>query len=72
MVALISFRKAGYQVVDQICDYYETLSQRPVVPAVQPGFLAESIADAAPEEPQEWDDIFRDFQNVILPGATHW
>lgn len=33
------FRKAGYAAIDQICDYYKTMEQRPVVSQVEPGYL---------------------------------
>lgn len=35
----IRFRKAGYQAIDRICDFYYSLQERPVVPPVQPGYL---------------------------------
>ncbi|PWN47434.1 PLP-dependent transferase [Violaceomyces palustris] len=66
------FRKAGYQAVDRICDYYYSLEKRPVLPPVQPGFLSKSIPDQAPEEGEEWVRIEDDYQNVIMPGITHW
>ncbi|GAA5945127.1 uncharacterized protein JCM15063_006528 [Sporobolomyces koalae] len=66
------FRKAGYAAVDRICDYFETLESRDVVPNVQPGDIASLIAPQAPEEGQPWDEIAQDFDRVILPGITHW
>jgi aromatic-L-amino-acid decarboxylase len=39
---------------------------------VEPGFLAKSIPDEAPEEGEEWSTISSDYQNIILPGITHW
>lgn len=37
------FRKAGYQAIDRICDYYYSLEKRPVVSQVQPGYLREAL-----------------------------
>lgn len=37
------FRKAGYEAVDRICDYYQSLAERPVVAQVEPGYLAKLI-----------------------------
>ena len=37
------FRKAGYQAIDRICDYYYSLEQRPVVSQVQPGYLRDAL-----------------------------
>ena len=38
-----SFRKAGYQAIDRICDYYATMQDRPVVSQVRPGYLLEVL-----------------------------
>lgn len=37
------FRQAGYQAIDRICDYYDSLHQRTVLPNVQPGYLRNHI-----------------------------
>lgn len=39
----LSFRTAGYQAVDAICRYYETIHERPVMAQVQPGFLRAAL-----------------------------
>ncbi|OBZ66739.1 Tyrosine decarboxylase 1 [Grifola frondosa] len=51
------FRKAGYQAIDRICDYYYSLQKLPVVAQVQPGYLAKVYhtrldALAAPQREQ--------------------
>lgn len=38
-----AFRKAGYAAIDQICEYYETLRERPVKAEVEPGYLIEAL-----------------------------
>jgi len=38
-----AFRKAGYQAIDRICDFYYSLQDRPVVPPVQPGYLLKQL-----------------------------
>jgi hypothetical protein len=37
------FRKAGYQAIDRICDYYYSLQDKPVVSSVKPGYLREAL-----------------------------
>lgn len=37
------FRKAGYQAIDRICDYYYSLQNLPVISKVEPGYLKEHI-----------------------------
>lgn len=92
-LCLDSFRKAGHEAIDAICDYYQTLSTRPVMAQVEPGFLSKVIPgkhadlvrreipsshthshplDEAPEHGEEWSQISKDYQDIILPGMTHW
>ncbi|KAI0768182.1 aromatic-L-amino-acid decarboxylase [Trametes elegans] len=66
------FRKAGYQAIDRICDYYSSLQERPVVSQVQPGYLVNTLPSHPPEQAEEFTSIADDFQKLILPGITHW
>ncbi|GAA5989312.1 hypothetical protein JCM11641_006109 [Rhodosporidiobolus odoratus] len=66
------FRKAAYQAVDRICDYFEDIESYDVVPKVQPGDIAKLVAESAPAKGEAWDEIAKDFDRVILPGITHW
>lgn len=34
------FRVYGKQMVDYICDYVKTIEEKPVAPAIDPGYLA--------------------------------
>lgn len=38
------FRKHGKQMVDYICDYVNTMDQRPVAPTIDPGYLVPLLA----------------------------
>ncbi|KAG9126716.1 hypothetical protein FRC07_002259 [Ceratobasidium sp. 392] len=66
------FRRAGYAAIDAICDYHQTLEQRPVVPSVEPGYLGKALPNEAPQKGEKFEDIARDFQQLIMPGITHW
>ncbi|KNZ73941.1 Tyrosine decarboxylase 1 [Termitomyces sp. J132] len=68
----IRFRKAGYQAIDRICDYYYSLEKRPVISEVEPGYLKQYIPPAAPERGEHFDVIADDYQKLIVPGLTHW
>ncbi|KAH8079900.1 putative aromatic-L-amino-acid decarboxylase [Filobasidium floriforme] len=67
-----AFRKHGYKVVDQICDYYARLNELPVVAQVEPGYLVNDLPTEAPKEPEDFSLVASDFQSKILPGITHW
>ncbi|TFY80083.1 hypothetical protein EWM64_g3932 [Hericium alpestre] len=64
------FRKAGYQAIDRICDYYYSLREKPVVSQVEPGYLRKALPDAAPVKGEEWQGIADDYQKLIIPGAN--
>ncbi|XP_038653673.1 aromatic-L-amino-acid decarboxylase-like isoform X1 [Scyliorhinus canicula] len=69
---LEEFRMRGKEMVDYIIDYWETIEQRRVYPAVQPGYLRPLIPDSAPQGPESFEDLMADIERVIMPGVTHW
>lgn len=42
---------------------------RRVVPSVQPGYLAPLVPDEAPKHPENWQEIMKDIERVIMPGV---
>ncbi|WFD43724.1 hypothetical protein MPSI1_002388 [Malassezia psittaci] len=63
---------AAHAAVDQICDYYQTIEQRPVTSQVERGYLAKRLPEEAPAQGEAWDSIEHDFQQHIMTGITHW
>ena len=72
MIKSDEFRKYAHDFVDWMADYLETVEQFPVKSRVKPGEILEQLPDSAPETGEDMATIFRDFQEVILPGMTHW
>lgn len=66
------FRKHGHEVVDWIASYYENIRDYPVKSQVKPGEIFEQLKDSAPAQGEPMSDILKDFENVIMPGITHW
>ncbi len=66
------FRKAGHQFIDWVADYMEEVEKMPVLAQVSPGEIRKKIPENPPQQSETITDIFRDFQEVILPGITHW
>ncbi|XP_067867019.1 aromatic-L-amino-acid decarboxylase-like [Heterodontus francisci] len=66
------FRTRGKEMVDYITDYLKSIEQRPVYPAVQPGYLRSLIPENAPQQPDSFEDLMKDVERVIMPGVTHW
>ncbi|XP_009882090.1 PREDICTED: aromatic-L-amino-acid decarboxylase isoform X5 [Charadrius vociferus] len=66
------FRKRGKEMVDYVADYLEKIDKRQVFPDVEPGYLRPLIPDCAPQDPESFEDVFKDIEKIIMPGVTHW
>uniref|UniRef100_A0A8C2XHF5 Aromatic-L-amino-acid decarboxylase n=1 Tax=Cyclopterus lumpus TaxID=8103 RepID=A0A8C2XHF5_CYCLU len=64
------FRRRGREMVDYVADYLENIEERPVSSDVEPGYLRSLIPTEAPLEPDNYDDIIKDVERVIMPGAA--
>lgn len=67
-----SFRQHAHQLVDWMADYLSNVEQYPVTPPTQPGDILKQLPPQAPDQPEAFADIFKDFETKILPGMTHW
>ena len=66
------FRAHAHAMVDWMADYLDRIEQRRVTPALAPGEIYAALPPQAPENAEPFEQIFRDFESVILPGMTHW
>jgi len=70
------FRRLGHRVVDWVADYWARLESFPVRAVVAPGEVMAKLPAHAPEEGLDgeagWEAVFRDLEEVVLPGVTHW
>jgi aromatic-L-amino-acid decarboxylase len=66
------FRNYGHQLVDWMADYLDNVERLPVKAQCNPGEIYRQLPEKAPQEGEEMDRIFQDFQKIILPGMTHW
>ncbi|MDX1908182.1 MAG: pyridoxal-dependent decarboxylase [Bacteroidia bacterium] len=67
-----AFRRYAHQVADWMADYLEQVDQYPVKSPAKPGDILRQLPDAPPEAGEDMEDIFRDFEDILLPGITHW
>lgn len=65
------FRQFGKQMVDYVADYLENIRDRRPSPDVSPGYLKELIPDKAPDEAEQWQDVMKDIERVIMPGVRY-
>lgn len=66
------FRKHAHQLVDWMLDYYENIDKLPVKSQVSPGEILSKLPASAPQSGESMDQILKDFNELILPGMTHW
>jgi aromatic-L-amino-acid decarboxylase len=71
------FRQLGHQMVDWIASYMERVETLPVLSQSAPGDTTAKLPLHAPESGferplQDWNTIFADLDNILLPGLTHW
>jgi len=66
------FRREAHRVADWIADYLSNPGQYPVLSRVSPGDITRALPPDAPAHGESFDRILSDFQQIILPGITHW
>lgn len=66
------FRRFGHEIVDWIADYSERMEELPVLSQVQPGWLKGELPDAAPESGDDFAEVVKDIDRLVLPAVTHW
>jgi aromatic-L-amino-acid/L-tryptophan decarboxylase len=71
-IDLAEFRQHGHQLVEWIADYLAQPANYPVLSRSQPGDIKAQLPLSAPVEPESLGDIIGDFEQIILPGITHW
>jgi aromatic-L-amino-acid decarboxylase len=69
-------RKDYYQWAERAAqwgaDYLDTLSERPVRAQTAPGEIAAQLPAGPPEQPEDMETIFADFDRIVPDGMTHW
>ncbi len=66
------FRRLAHQLVDWVADYRAHVANRPVMARTKPGDVRAQLPASPPQHGQSFTDIFRDVDEIIVPGLTHW
>jgi aromatic-L-amino-acid decarboxylase len=68
------FRRRGHELIDWIADYREKAYRGdfPVLRNVAPGTVKRALPVAPPVEPESFDAVLTDLNNVIVPACTQW
>jgi aromatic-L-amino-acid decarboxylase len=66
------FRKHAHLLVEWMAGYMENVENLPVKSSVKPREIFVKIPDKPPLQPESFDSLMRDFDEIIIPGITHW
>src|SRR3954451_10931728 len=66
------FRRFGYELIDWISDYFESIEQLPVLSQIEPGDLKAQLPTSPPAQGEPMSNIIADVDRVIVPALTHW
>jgi aromatic-L-amino-acid/L-tryptophan decarboxylase len=65
------FRKLGYELIDFIASYRETVRDFPVMAQVKPGDIRNLLPASPPEQPEDLATIISEIEK-LKPGFTHF
>ncbi|MBC7897793.1 MAG: aspartate aminotransferase family protein [Cytophagaceae bacterium] len=66
------YRDWAHRAADWGADYRASLRERRVRPLVAPGDISRRLPASPPEQPESMETVFRDFEDILVPGMTHW
>jgi len=66
------FRRQAHRLTDWIAEYLTDPSKYPVLAQIAPGAIASALPSEAPSHGESFDNIFADFEKILIPGITHW
>lgn len=66
------FRRDSQPVIKWIDQYLKEIRKYPVKSLVDPGSIKTQIPVRMPENGEDVSSIMKDFEDIILPGITHW
>ncbi|MGR3564531.1 MAG: pyridoxal phosphate-dependent decarboxylase family protein [Heliomarina sp.] len=62
----------GGRISEWAEDYHLSVGDRPVRSRVKPGEVLASLPAVPPEQSEDMEKIFEDFETIVMPGITHW
>ena len=67
-----ALRENGERALRWMEKYLAEPERQRVLPKVKPGEIRRQLPEAPPREPEPFTEIFDDFEEIIVPGLTHW
>ena len=66
------FRKHAHELVDWMASYMDNIEKYPVKSPSKPGDIFNQLPDDPPVKPESFNALMKDFEEIIMPGITHW
>ena len=66
------FRRFGHEIIDWIADYSQNIERLPVLSPVEPNWLTDNLPKSAPEHGEDFAEVLKDVDRLILPAVTNW
>ena len=66
------FQKHSHELVDWMFSYLKEIEKYPIKPDIKPGEIYNALPEKPPINGEAFDKIFKDFNEIIIPGITHW
>ena len=66
------FNKHAHELVDWMSDYFKKIEKYPIKPNIKPGEIYNKLPNNPPKIGESFEKIFEDFNEIIMPGITHW
>ncbi len=69
---MTDLRRDGAAALEWAARYLEGVAERPVLAQVKPGEIRARLPARPPDDPEPFEHVLRDLDQILLPGITHW
>lgn len=69
---LDQFRRDGHAAIDWVVDFLAGIEDHPVWSPVAPGDVRRALPAHAPRQPESFEAMLADLDDIVVPGLTHW
>ncbi|MEM7463161.1 MAG: pyridoxal-dependent decarboxylase, partial [Pseudomonadota bacterium] len=66
------FSHWGKHISDWAAQYHKTIANRPVRARTRPGEISTQLPKLPPDSAEPMAEILGDFEQIVMPGMTHW
>lgn len=67
-----TLRADGALALEWVASYLERVGELPVLAQVEPGQIRAALPHSPPEQPEQFEAVLTDLDEILLPGLTHW